>query len=627
VSTKPTLLLLAAAVLLFAFVFFVDRPRQAALVPPNYKVLPALDPAKISAIEIHVGGGAHIIRAEKTNQVNTNQAKTNQLWQLTKPNPYPASGELIEELLQELSLWEWQTSIDRPSSWEEYGLGQDPLFALILQESGQDRILEIGHISPVGDKVYLNVRGSDQVLVAGTNVLNWIPTNQLLWRDSTVLDLVDTPFQKLEVRSTNWNFDLDFDPATRLWRMTKPLEARADTPRINQWLGSLQTMRVRQFILDEAQALNVTGVPGPPPTGQLVLTFLRDSTESNKVLELQVGDSPGGPTNRLTNFAYARRLQPPGLIVIDKAPLLPWEGDYTNFLDRHLLGVSPDLISSIEVTGSNLESFTVQKTVESDWHITTAGGLSFPADPMLMNNWFSNMTSIQVEIGRSVVADKAPYGLDNPLLHYRLFSAGAAGQTNPPLAEMLFGLGTNQTDKIFEMGGDGKYVNSIDPGHFDLLPGAFWQLRDLAIWHFDSNDVVAIEVRSREGIYRYTRDARNQWTLPAGVDLRVDQSKVEETLSGLGRLRAIYWSGYGDDNLEQYGFGETGRQIALEINRGDRMETNIIQFGKTSPRIHIHPYASVMRDGHRLIFEFPVDLYANKVLIYLGFPLVYRPTF
>ena len=269
------------------------------------------------------------------------------------------------------------------------------------------------------------------------------------------------------------------------------------------------------------------------------MTFLRDLGETNKALELQVGGSPGGPTNRQTNLAYARRLQPPGLIEIDSAPLLPWEDDYTNFLDRHLLGVSPDLISSIEVAGANLETFTVQKTADSPWRVTSAGGESFPADDTLMKLWFSALTNIQVDIGRSVVADKTPYGLDKPLLHYRFYSAALAGQTNPPLAEMLFGLGTNQTDKIFEMGGDGKYVNSIDTNHFNLLPRAFWQLRDLAIWHFDSNDVVAIEVRQPGHQFRYTRDERNQWTLPPGSGLSVDQSNIEVTLSARAVARLL----------------------------------------------------------------------------------------
>ena len=56
--------------------------------------------------------------------------------------------------------------------------------------------------------------------------------------------------------------------------------------------------------------------------------------------------------------------------------------------------------------------------------------------------------------------------------------------------------------------------------------------------------------------------------------------------------------------------------------KGGQLETNTIQFGKPSP--HLHPYASVLRDGRRLIFEFPVDLYANLVTSYLGIPPAYQ---
>jgi hypothetical protein len=233
------------------------------------------------------------------------------------------------------------------------------------------------------------------------------------------------------------------------------------------------------------------------------------------------------------------------------------------------------------------------------------------------------LTNTQVEIGRSVVADKTPYGLDKPLLRYRLYDAPAAGRTNELLAEMLFGRGTNQPDKIFVMGSDGKYVNSIDADHFNRLPREYWQLRDRAIWHFESNEVVAFEVHQPGSDLRYTRNEHNQWTLPPGSGVAIAQTNIEETLSRMGQLRAHYWSGYGEDHLEQFGFEETGYQIAFEIKRGGQMETNAIQFGKSSP--YFNPYASVMRDGRRLIFEFPVDLYANWVVNYLGVPSVYHP--
>jgi hypothetical protein len=221
------------------------------------------------------------------------------------------------------------------------------------------------------------------------------------------------------------------------------------------------------------------------------------------------------------------------------------------------------------------------------------------------------------------VFSKVPYGLDKPVLHYQLFCAPSAGQTNPFLAQLLFGLGTNTPVQIFEMGNDEKYVNSIDADEFNRLPNAWWQLRDRAIWHFESNQVAAIDIHQLGGHLRYTRDEHNQWSLPRGSIVTIVQPGIEETLYQMGRLRAIYWSGYGDDHLERFGFDETDYLIAFEIVQDGQLRTNTIQFGK-QPSPLFHPYASVMRDGRRLIFEFPVDLYANLVTNYLGIPSAYH---
>jgi len=301
VNTKSTGLLFARRALLFALIYFVERPaRLAARIPPSRRVFAELDPAKITAVEVQVNGGASIIRAEKAGP----------LWQLTKPDPYPASGAMIEKLLDELAQWEWQTSIEHPNSWEEFGLLQGQ-FTLLLQGSGPERALKIGHISPVGDRVYVSARGSDEVLAAGTNALDWIPTNQLQWRDLTVLNLAGADYRRLQVRSTNWSFELELDAASHLWRMTKPIEARADTAKINEWLEQLRAMRVRRFVPEDAASAGPGGTAAGPETRQLVLTFLRNSGETNKALELQAGASPAGATNAQTNRVFARRCSRP----------------------------------------------------------------------------------------------------------------------------------------------------------------------------------------------------------------------------------------------------------------------------------------------------------------------------
>jgi len=51
--------------------------------------------------------------------------------------------------------------------------------------------------------------------------------------------------------------------------------------------------------------------------------------------------------------------------------------------------------------------------------------------------------------------------------------------------------------------------------------------------------------------------------------------------------------------------------LSLEIKKGSQFVTNSIEFGSRSP--YLHPYASVVKEGQRLIFEFPADLYENFV--------------
>ena len=79
----------------------------------------------------------------------------------------------------------------------------------------------------------------------------------------------------------------------------------------------------------------------------------------------------------------------------------------------------------------------------------------------------------------------------------------------------------------------------------------------------------------------------------------------------LGELRAVYWSGVGDAHLQDFGFAKTDFGLSLEVKRGDQTGTCSIEFGGRSP--YSYPYASVVRNGQRLIFEFPVDLYENFV--------------
>jgi hypothetical protein len=145
------------------------------------------------------------------------------------------------------------------------------------------------------------------------------------------------------------------------------------------------------------------------------------------------------------------------------------------------------------------------------------------------------------------------------------------------------------------------------------LPRAAWQLRDRRIWTFDSSNVVSLTVHQLGATRKYLRDPEGEWTFAPGYHgpPGVNWPSLEEGVHRLGELTAVYWSGAGDAPGQDFGFAKTDFGLSLEIKRGGKTEICAIEFGGRSP--YTNPYALVVRDGQRLLFEFPADLYENFV--------------
>jgi hypothetical protein len=609
-SSKSTGVLVTAALVLGALVFWIERPlRLARQQPASRNVLPALQPEKVTTVEVIAAG--QIIRAQSSNQ----------LWQLTKPIVYPADGARIEGLLKALAGLEWRSAIgadelkDRADAQEQFGFDK-PAFSLVLEGSGPRRHLLFGQTSALGDEVFLQVVGNPSIYLADSSLLKLIPAGKDQWRDLAVLNLAQRQFDALKVRSPGKSFDLELEPSTGLWRMKSPLQVRADSPKINDLLEKLWKLRVASFASDEAQPdLDFYGLQSSAQSPALDLSFYQGT---NRVLDLQVGAS-------LTNdpgLAYARRNSPSNVVVLPLQPLRAWEGDHTGFLDRRLLSVSPSLIDEIEVSAQ--DHFTVRQQTNGQWAV--CGAHTFAADQVLVEDWLSAFTNIEVEIEQTVVADvasadAASYGLAKPVAQYILKSAlTGAGKSNQIVAQIQFG--ASQSNRVFERRADESSVNSISREQFDRFPRASWQLRDRRIWHFDSKDVQSVTISQQGSVRKLIRDPDNEWTLAPGSSGGINPFYLEETLHRLGELKAIYWDGRGDDPQDQFGFVQTDYAISLEVKIGGQVRTFAIQFGKFSP--YTHPYAAVELDGQRLIFEFPVDVYASFIQHDLVIPPAFR---
>ena len=593
-NPKHTWWWVSVAVALCAFIFLYGKFSRKPEAGP-IKVLPGLKAADVSSIQARPDGQQ--IHAERTNDT----------WQLTEPLFCPARKAAIETLL---GLFENLTAKpitaqeikNYPKPNEEFGF--DSPQATIILEGNQRHTILIGNSTAPGDEVFVQVIGAEGIYIVNADLLKWIPRNANDWRDTKFVDLGALKFDRLIVTNAGKPQPLEFqrDPTNKLWRLTGPTKARADSDKIEESLRQVQNLRVRQFVSDDPRAdLDFYGLPSAGFSLAL-------GQGTNTVLLLQFGKSP---TNA-ADLVFARRADRNSIVTVSKDLLEPWHGTEKDFRDRHLVTLTRPL-DEIEVHAG--EDFTLQGQASNTWRILEQ---KFPVDPVLAREFIGNLAGLQVaQFVKDEVTDLGLplFGLKSPLRKYILKTAdtNAAGVTNIVIAQIDFG--TNQDGQIFAKRADESFVYEIKPSDFQQLPSAGWQLRDRRIWNFSTNDVTRITIHQNGKTREIVRTEANTWSLAPGSQGVINVFAPEEISYRLGKLAAAAWVDRGDQNRARCGFTPDSLRLTIELKSGEKRE---IEFGGDAPSQF--PYAAVALDGQTWIFEFPVDLYYKLVLPYLTIP-------
>jgi hypothetical protein len=579
-SSKHTWLWLTAATVLFAFIFLFEHFHVAPQTGPAY-LLPDLNPQAVKTVQLRMAD-QFPIRVERENGV----------WRLVEPFIYPAQNTNVQQLLealQQLTVVHRISEKDfraNPKGGEEYGV-EPPQLSLILDAG---RPIFFGHRTPPGDQVFVRIPGIEGVAVVDASVLNLFPQNSNSWRETALADIKNVAFDKLLVTNTmksQWSFVLQRDATNKLWAMTAPLKARADSEKVDGALQGLEKLRVQQFISDDPKAdLETFGLQTPALTVAL-------GQGTNTVLALDFG-------KELTNSSgliYARRRDQTAVVAIPTNTLGQWNASYDVFRDRHLVTLLGP-IDAIHVVGQ--DEFSLQWQTSNSWQIIPLG---FPVDEILATRLARTLSELQVaDFEKDIVTepDLPRYGLGAPARKYTLTWAISSTGTNPPTT---LEFGTNSNNRVFarRVGEDAVY--GIAPTDFEALPSASWELRDRRIWDFDVNDVSQITVQ-QNGKTRQMIRGTNGWSLAPGSSGIINGAAIEDTLRDLGHLTAFAWVGRGAEKLP--GFGIANYQVTIELKNGEKRS---FQLGDATRLGSV--YASVLLNGEPWIFEFPPDVYPS----------------
>jgi hypothetical protein len=594
---------LAVAALLFSFIFFYQRHVRPT--PPGpAKVLPELRTALVTSVLIRPSGPAQLqIRADRTNGI----------WRLSQPLNYPAQADMVQmllEFLQQLKSAQYISASElrtNANADEEYGFAS-PQATVVIQQGAYVPRLRVGALTNPGDQVFLQLEGDLGAYVIDADLLKYLPRSANDWRDTSLVNLDELPFDRIAVtNNTKGDINraglpaststlvLQRDSTNSVWRMSWPLDARANHSWIQQALRKLKKIRIREFVSDDPKAdLEPLGLS----PAELDLGFSRGT---NGLALLQFGRSP---TNDPATI-YARRAGSVGVFSVDKDLLLGWRALLNDFRDPHLLS-SVEPLDSIQIIRGEDHS-SLERRPDGTWKISPG---DFSADASLLAGLLSSLTNLPVaKFVNDVVnpADLPGYGLAPPLMRMVLTLGAAASSTMTTNKLALdFGLGTNMPDKVFAKRSDESIVYAIFTNDFVRLPSATWSLRDRTLCHFSKDDVASVTLRCHGKICKMIHKGPLSWSFAPGSQGIINDGAIEETIRGVVQTSAIVWAARGRESRDTYGFTDDGYHLTLELKGGEIFD---LEFGGQAPSGNV--YAAVVLEGEPWIMEFPWLMYRD----------------
>lgn len=588
-KSKTTSIWFILALALFACIWFLEKYLQPAA-PSANTLIPGLRAADVVALQIIPAGAREI-----------SVLRTNGGWLLQKPLAYPAQAAAVDLLASALEKLTPATRLtaaemhDHKNTDTELGF-DNPKFTLVVEAANQRRQLIVGNKTAPGDQVFVRIIGLDGAFVVDAGWLALLPLSASEWRDTALVDAAGTCDWIIVTNGTK-TMEFRYDVTNQLWRMLRPLQARADGARLAAAFQQLCAGRITQFVNDDARDLSSYGLQ-PAELG----IWLGHGTNFNAAIH--AGKTV--PTNSAQ--LYARREGWSTVATADKDVFVPWRGAVNDFRDTHLVTTTAP-VTEIELRGEN--HFTLQQTGSNAWVVA---GEKFSADAENVQAFLKLLADLRVaEFVKDVVTgpDLQGFGLVTP--SREIILRGKAADTNAVLAQLLFG--ASDTNRIFVKRGDEDFVYALRPDTMARIPESGWEFRNRRVWSFSETNVAQVTLRQGGKTRVLIRTGDEKWSLGPGSQGIINPPAIEETMHRLGELTAAGWVGRNITEPEKFGLDKGSLSMTIDLKTGEKLN---LDFGTELPQGQT-ALAAVTLDGERWAFVFPPVLF-QFVTTYLTIP-------
>jgi hypothetical protein len=326
---KSTLALIVVLAGLGAYIYFVTwkQPADSSTGKKQEKVFASLESDKIEEIKVSSVSGE-----------STTLKKDNGAWQMTQPSAVKADDSEVSAIASALSSIEMTRVVDEnPTNLNDYGLS-NPRIVLDFKAAGDKdyRKLLIGEKSPTGGDLFAKRNDEKRVFL--------IPSFQETTFNKTAFDLREKTLLKFDrdkvdgIDVVSGGKSTAFAKQGADWKITKPLDVRADFSAIEGLIGRLQSAQMKSIVTTDPTPddLKKYGLDKPATT----VNVKAGSSTATLVVGGKAAD----------NTVYARDVSKPAVVTIESSLADELKKGADDYRRKDLFEFRPYNASHIEIT-------------------------------------------------------------------------------------------------------------------------------------------------------------------------------------------------------------------------------------------------------------------------------------
>ena len=291
--SKVTVVLLFLNVVLFAYIYFYDKPRIDEM-----KTLEArrrVYGPEVATIET-------LTRRNRAGETVKFEKRADAWW-LTAPYEWPADRNAVAGITNTLQLLEHETSFavaelaQSGRSLADYGLA-DPALTLQFTSAGKSYTTKIGDVTAVGNRLYILSPDGARIHVVNRSLVESIGLPLDTLRAPSIFSVPVFEVRSLNVQTAapaNLKVRLRRDNAAR-WAFEAPINARASKSAVEVTINAVNALTAKNFLEARDTDLERTGLNSP------VLRVTLEGNARRETLLLGhptgVAPLPGNPAER-----------------------------------------------------------------------------------------------------------------------------------------------------------------------------------------------------------------------------------------------------------------------------------------------------------------------------------------